>query len=382
MKLACNFDGHPWYSDRDKLYTCFLYADVNDSNAVIKSIRGPHKPRHNYLDVEAILWLNSSVNFFPKGLHRIFPNLRALCFNNCKLKNISRKDFIGIENLESFSAIDNSLTSLPNDLFADMRKLTRISFRCNDIEYLSPKLLKPILGNKLKYVSFLRNKTINACFNSDNYSDNNNVASLEELIGKIVVLCKDPDELKKVQNKIVKVSNGFHRLWTSDHFADLTIIAGTEEFRVQKNVLAAQSKVFLEIFDNLSLLSELKLEGLSADSVRKFLHFVCNDELSENANYKELFKIAAKLKVSALKEICEEKLIKQLDGTNAIDMLSLAHIHSSDKIKSKAFMEIKKMFPGRVLSNDLMNNTKQLKELIEAKRSYESMLGKFSKFDV
>jgi Leucine-rich repeat (LRR) protein len=50
------------------------------------------------------------------------------------LKVISKEDLAGLEKLEELYLINNELTSLPKDLFDDMKMLKSVSFKLNELE--------------------------------------------------------------------------------------------------------------------------------------------------------------------------------------------------------------------------------------------------------
>lgn len=95
---------------------------------------------------------------------------------------ITSDDLNGLENLEQFYVGKNQLTSLPDDLFVGMSKLTMVSFNGNRIERMSSKLLQNIAGNQLVYVDFRGNATIDALYEPER---SKSVKSLEVLMGII-----------------------------------------------------------------------------------------------------------------------------------------------------------------------------------------------------
>jgi hypothetical protein len=130
----------------------------------VKSIHGNHQDCFTSHDVSDLVIENSSVNFIPKGLNTMLPNLTAVYVINCGLKTVSREDLVGFKNVETLCLTKNELTSLPDDLFRDMPKLKRIFCENNKIEYMSSKLLKSIEGNELDFVDFRGNTNIDDYF--------------------------------------------------------------------------------------------------------------------------------------------------------------------------------------------------------------------------
>lgn len=111
------------------------------------------------------LWIeNQVVDYFPKGLAAVFPNLTHITIKNCGLSEISSDDLRGLENIEYLHLENNKLTSLPNDLFFASNRLSEINFDGNKLKYLSSRLLQPVLGS-IKVVSFRSNPGIDVFFN-------------------------------------------------------------------------------------------------------------------------------------------------------------------------------------------------------------------------
>lgn len=110
-------------------YTCSVTkALITDPRTRIKAFKGTHVAGKANIDVEALSFKNTKVEYFPRGLHRIFHNLKLVFIDNCETKEISRKDLAGLEILEAFGVVRSHLKKLPNDLFLGMSKLNCISF--------------------------------------------------------------------------------------------------------------------------------------------------------------------------------------------------------------------------------------------------------------
>jgi hypothetical protein len=92
----------------------------------------------------------------------------------------------------------------------------------------------------------------------------------------------------------------------------------------------------------------------------------------------ELFAIASKCDVNELKTIAEEKILRNIEPTNALEVFNLAHLYDSQTLKNEVFNEIKEMFPEVPLNKSLMEQPESLKKLIELKRSMEEVLQEFT----
>lgn len=90
---------------------------------------------------------------------------------NCGLEKISREDLQGLENTRSINVSRNQLKTLPDDLFADMKKLSFINFEGNQLKRLSSRFLLPI-RHTLQFASFENNTKINEVFDKKSKDHN------------------------------------------------------------------------------------------------------------------------------------------------------------------------------------------------------------------
>jgi BTB/POZ domain len=373
MEVKCKFEYQLWNSI--KLYTCVVSsATVTSSKQRIKSFNGIHENEKTNDDVEAVLFANTQVEYFPKGVNVIFPNLTNFSINSCGLKSISRVNLIGLKNIERFYIFSNELTSLPDDLFTEMPKLKVFSFFNNKLECLSSKLLKPILKNDLIWVDFRKNTKLDAIYET---GVEGSLMSLKELMNMIDEKCEKPlNNNGKIEFKD-KIANGFKEFWMNQKFSDFIVLTRSKEFQVHKFVLAIQSDGFAEMFDSDENASEMKIEDLNAEAVEEFLRFLYTGEISSEVHSFELFALASKLKVHELKSLTEEMILNDLDDTNAYKVFTLGHRYESETIKNAAFEEIRKMFPDKKLADDLVENLDKVKELIEMKLKFDNFFEKF-----
>jgi Leucine-rich repeat (LRR) protein len=387
MELNCIFTDQSWLMSNHNIirYTCEITdASITQSGTEISRCIGEHLPNRTNNYVTAIRFEETTVHYFPQGVHNIFPNLKALEISGTGLKEISREDLIGLENIEDLVLDNNQLTSLPSDLFAEMKSLKEISIFHNKLEFISSKLLEPIVGNELTYVDLRANPSINAIFWPENEGS---VESVEELMGLM-------DEDSKIDEFYQVIATCFKDLWTSKRFADFTIIGGfdgsSKEFAVHKIVLATHSSVFTAIFENdmkETQTGKMVIDDFSADTVEGMLRFMYTGEVT-NMNAMDLFAIASKYDVAGLKKRTEKIIFRNLDESNALEVFGLGHLYDSVHLKRAAFISIKQMFPNRKLDYELLQQPGGLQQLIEVHRKFQeveaeldSTLMKFEKVD-
>ncbi len=143
----------------------------------------------------------------------------------------------------------------------------------------------------------------------------------------------------------------------------LTSSSGDSEFKkfkVHKLILAVRSQVFEKMFNNDSnnnsgLPQQINIIDFDAQTVEIFLNYLYTDNLELNTNendvnnsedyseqnlFIELYKIADKYSVHRLKQISESKLIKSINCETCIELLILAYLHNSSRLKLQCFKHL------------------------------------------
>lgn len=345
---------------------------IKSADTKIKSFNGLHKGGKSNQDIYHLRFYNCELDYFPRGLTDSFSNLTTLSMDNCGLKSISREDLCGLGNLECLDLSSNKITSLPTDLFTDMRRLKRIDFDSNPLKFVNSNILEPILGNGLTNVRFTRG----CVFDFETTTRKEFGQSLELFLKRIDAGYFKPDEDIKTSKKEEFTNNvfsGFKDLWVTKKFSDFLIIVDSKEFPVHKNILSIQSPVFDVMLSNDMQeiqTNRMNIEDFSQSTVEAFLYFLYTGEETIDADAIELFKIAAKYNVSTLKSLYKEKILSEANESNAIDVFILGFLYDAEDLKLKALSEIRKVFPTSEFTEKFMTNPKALKDLIDMKSNY------------
>ena len=371
-------------------YICFVEsAHISKRSTRIKLFDGKHVQGRSDIDVDGIVFNGAKINFFPRGLYKIFKRLKILWMTNCELKELSENDLNAFQYLEVVGFDNNQLTSLPDDLFMYLDKLEVISFKSNKLTHLSSALfnwftIREEVGNVYNRVSL--NKVIIRFENNPTINSSTDATSkFPDLIPKPVTVtelmesiekncCKPIKELSKHEAGMEELSKGFKDFWSSGLFSDFLIKVESKEFRVHKNILAIQSSVFLAMFENgmsESQTNQMTINDFGADTVYELLNYFYTGQILDDNNAVETYTIAVKYDVEDLKLICEEIILLNLNKSNAYEIFTLGHSHSSEKLKQEAFNEILMMFPDKTLPTHLKDHPGNLKEMIDAKCKYE-----------
>lgn len=386
MDIKCKFDMLTWFGFPSDLYTCQItsahIAQIN--KRTIKSISGIHLNGKSDKDIVAVSIVNTIVEFFPKGLKRIFPHLIAIRINNCGLKEIARDDFKGLKNLEMIQLRFNSLTTLPSNLFSSMANIRIIDFSVNELQFVSSKMLNVEKNNLLTYVDFTGKGHVKVFFEEGN---SGSVASIHELNKAIDLNFKVPekeeddeeDEVLDMKDRKedgkeahqTKMKQGYENLWTTGKLSDFTIMVDLKAFKVHKWVLDLNSSFFAKMFKSDDQVDKMRIDDLSENAVSDFLRYLYTGEPPELANAIDVFALAAKLDVPELKTICLQIICDDvLDMSNAYKVFKLGHVFKSEKLKLAAFDKIKLFFPDANLSEELLEEPDDLKKLIDLLMKY------------
>jgi BTB/POZ domain len=366
MELNCVFKDLYWQGNRS-LYTCIITrASIIKKGTVITAIKGKHLSLKTNNEVQGIKFKHTAVvEFFPRELNNIFPRLKAIDITDCGLKELMREDFVGLENIEGLYIQSNQIAALPDDLFENMNKLTRVSFWNNKLGRITSQLLQPISENDLTFVSFGRNPDIRAFFSADLEGS---VASLEELMNIIDDDCNNSVSILNGTVDVTRAEIAENALTDATFMepTDFTIIANSsKKFRIHKNILSAQSSVFAGMLKR--GITELKINDFDGAALTHLMNFVYSWEIPDNSDIQELLKIAVLFKVPMMVKMSENILLATLDESNAIEILTIGHRFKSDNLKVQAFNKIKEMFPEseEMMAIELMNNLGDVKKLLE-----------------
>jgi BTB/POZ domain len=175
----------------------------------------------------------------------------------------------------------------------------------------------------------------------------------------------------------INFAKGFRDLWSTKKYSDFTIIGGADdkskEFAVHKCVLGTQSDVFSAVFKNEmkeAQTGKMSIDDFSAVTVEGMLEFLYTGEVNENIAM-DLYAIASKYNVTALKEIAEEMVLRNVNESNALEVFDLGHAYGSEEMKKKGFSVVEKMFPTTKLNNDLIKEPAAVKGIVEAHREHK-----------
>lgn len=344
-------------------YTCFVqHMEIKQQNTQITSFIGHHMNRQENDgprrldddDVKVLQILKGDVNFVPKGIAQIFPNLTTLIATGTKIRRITREDLVGLEHLERLQIDSGKIRSLPSNLFQGMRKLKQINFYSNEIEFMRSDLLLPLSYINVEVINFRGNYNIDAIYKE---GCSEGIQTLTELMQKIDENCFPPSDEVHSQNL---ADFGFKGLLETGKYSNFTIIVYFDcvvtEFKVHKSILGPQSSVFEAMFEvNMEerLTHTLTIKDFPVEVVKELLQFSYNREIPSVENAMDLFALSALYDFHQLKSLCEDTILFHIEPANAIEVLFLGCLHNSEKLKKRALTDVQKLLPGRELNHFL-----------------------------
>ncbi|XP_032878577.1 kelch repeat and BTB domain-containing protein 3 [Amblyraja radiata] len=154
-------------------------------------------------------------------------------------------------------------------------------------------------------------------------------------------------------------------------FFDFTIFVKGEKFPCHRCILAACSDFFRAMFEVHMRERDdgsVKISNLSPEAVRAFLDFAYTGhaEISET-NVEMFFQMSSFLQVSLLAKACSDFLIKTLDLTNCLQLLSLSESYGSTALYNHALLFVVQHFSLLLKSSDFLEmNAGLLEKCFEA----------------
>lgn len=350
MRVKCSF------VQKASSYKCQISAVHNTKPVIeISWFRGTHVEHKTYKDVDSISFQSANISYFPlftRRLDDIFPSLRTLEIENSGLKVISREDLVGLEFLEKLSICSNQLRSLPSNVFDNMLKLKEVSFYNNKLEYLSSRLLKPIMKG-LILVDFRSNIKIDEFYQKGRQGS---VKSIQKLMDTIDEQCS--------MSKFIQKPSDFTIFTTENEVS--------KEFHVHKLVLKNHSQIFNDIDA-----SSCEIKEFGIDIISAFIRFMYTGDVQDDVEANQLFSLAAGYKLESLKEIVSAKILRNINECNVLEIFNLGHRYNANDIKKEACQQMMtKIFPGIEYDSSYLTMPEKLNELMEAKKVCDRVLDK------
>ncbi|XP_021364744.1 uncharacterized protein LOC110457702 [Mizuhopecten yessoensis] len=133
------------------------------------------------------------------------------------------------------------------------------------------------------------------------------------------------------------VLKALHKSWREEEFCDITLHVGEKSVKAHKNVLASLSEYFKVLLHmDAKNKSDVVLHDVDFSSLELLLQFAYTGSVEVTGNnVQSLFIVADYLQVEFVKESCQRLLLKSVDRSNCVSMLSFAAKFYLEKIKNR-----------------------------------------------
>ncbi|XP_070501454.1 uncharacterized protein [Chironomus tepperi] len=159
--IYCQFVSGSW-SYLGTIYYCDVQNLVTITSldaAQIDSVIGTHLAGYNNDNVEAFyVRSKGQIHFFPRGLNKIFKNLKGIQIYNTGLEEIHQSDLKHFPNLKHLNLYANNLEILEKDLFEFNPDLEYIYLSSNKISHIDSNVFDKL--TKLKTLTLRSNPCI------------------------------------------------------------------------------------------------------------------------------------------------------------------------------------------------------------------------------
>ena len=139
--MECKYITDEW-GTLHKIYYCLVQNPVSINSreaSTITSVSGSHISGKSNDDVFAVDIKRKTVNYFPKGIEKIFKNLQGISISNSGLQEITQSDLSVFPELVNLILTQNNIQVLEQGLFDINPKLTYINLNWNKISQIHPK---------------------------------------------------------------------------------------------------------------------------------------------------------------------------------------------------------------------------------------------------
>ena len=127
---------------------------ITSKNEEITSVNGRRKPT----TFQGLYIKDQTVHYLPKGIDKLFPNLKGLIVWSSHLKSLTQNDLKPMRQLVHVDFMNNDLESLDRNLFDFNLELTFVGFADNKLKKVGMFVLAKL--KKLKSDNFSGNPPI------------------------------------------------------------------------------------------------------------------------------------------------------------------------------------------------------------------------------
>jgi len=141
--IECNYHNGINYVVVNSLYFCYVDNEPNiltQESAGISSVNGTHENSKNNNDVLGFVASGRTIQFFPKGLEKVFKNIKVIDIEFCELKEIHQSDLKVFPNLIVFVLDKNKIEVIEEGLFDFNPNLESVGISESYIIHIDPNV--------------------------------------------------------------------------------------------------------------------------------------------------------------------------------------------------------------------------------------------------
>lgn len=207
--LDCNFNSNTIYVIIGNVYQCEVKNSLHVKSreySVIESATGEHSILKSNDDVISFYAKNKDIQFFPRGLEKVFRHLRSIYIDFSKIREVCQDDLKSLPNLVYLCITNSEIRFFEDGTFDFNPDLEIIWLNGNEIFHFDANVFKNL--NKISWLSLASNTCMNMVAT-------NSLVNSKLLIDIIQVRCYDSEfvEFKQdvkdleVEGKILKLEN-------------------------------------------------------------------------------------------------------------------------------------------------------------------------------
>ncbi|CAG9810774.1 unnamed protein product [Chironomus riparius] len=185
--IDCAFNSKTGYAIIGQVYQCEVQNNLSLLSRdvlVIESATGTHASLKTNDDVISLQIFDKGVQFVPRGLDKVFKNLRSIYIHLSKIQEVRQADLKSLPNLIYFQIRDSELRFIEDGIFDFNPNLEVVWLINNKIFHFDTNVFKNL--NKISWLGL----TSNVCMNT---MVQGNVVEAKALIDSVKVKCFDSE---------------------------------------------------------------------------------------------------------------------------------------------------------------------------------------------
>jgi hypothetical protein len=342
VNIECDFYMHGWFVV-GSTYTCKLRVDPSITLAGVTVTSATGTQRRSMSEVQGFYSNDKTVNFMPRGLVDVFPNLIFVSITGAGMKELHQSDLKEFPRLKNLHLYNNAITIVEQGLFKFNTELEYIRLDYNKITQIHPTVFDHLC--KLNYLYLWKNECINA--------DADDRSAVLNLISRVKQECGE--QSKNVQNaKLTTVKPNVENLQKTQEDE-------IKQLREDLNAVLSMAKE-MNAKHECALLTMQK-QGEEINTLKAE-----NEVLKEAKAEVEDLKVKVAASESDRKSFCNEltALVAQETGTREANITAVVDLYKSIKAQHdtavKAIDEKNTKIENNKLRLELMQSKLELKD--------------------